>query len=74
MFESTSLKADNCRKWSFRCGKFTVFAGEQLAGSKSQEISNGSVAILVKQAVEIPLVDFLYELVGQLEAIDQFSK
>ncbi len=46
----------------------------QTAGSKSQDISNGSVAILVKQAVEIPLVDFLYELVGQLETINQFSK
>ena len=50
------------------------FADKRLAGCKSQEISNGREATSVKQAVEIPLVDFLHELVGQAEGIDQFSK
>lgn len=63
------------QKQTFRCGNITVFADyDWLAINKSQEISNSSVAILIKQAVEIPLVDFLQELVGQLESINQFSK
>ena len=38
-----------------------VIADERLAGTESQEISNGTVAILVKQAVEFPFVHFLHD-------------
>lgn len=50
------------------------FADERLARSKSQEISEGSAAMLIKQAVEFSLVDFLHKLFGQLQVINQLGK
>jgi len=46
------------KRRTFRYWKFVVFADERLAGTKSQENSNGTVAILSKTGRRISLRTF----------------